>query len=238
MELKKYVYSSKESYNNDPQYLQIQVTKKIDNNKIIFLLNFDYINIFEQLSTLIFRYIEPLEISEKTYSLFKATGTSVDSYTLNNKIISNLVPKNKEGMSSSSVEETYKYLEVDLSNAHYDLDIENTTLMLVLEANSNFTDEEKTSIEEKNPFEFYAEITDYKGMSKSSKVDEYVLDNNCSIIVKRDDGDVFYNIGLMTSLHKRYPLSLSLVGSNSVNTNDFLFPYNIRLNCQCDFRTV
>ena len=93
------------------------------------------------------------------------------------------------------------------------------SLMLVLEASSNFTDIEKGYLEADKLFEFFAEVTDYTGISKSTKVDEYSLDDNAKVLVKRSDGDVFFNIGLISSLHKKY--SFKSIGSLQLKIKGF-----------------
>ena len=237
MVLKKYVYSGNEAYTGDPQYSQIQLEQKVVDNKVIFKLTFSTLSIYENFSTLLFRFYEPVQISGKTYNLYKAEGTSVDSYTLGSKLVYGVSPHTEEGLTASGCDNSFKFLELDLSNANYSPDMFDNSLMLVLEASSNFTDAEKEILEEKKKFEFYAEVTDYTGISKSTKVDEYSLDDNAKVLVKRSDGDVFFNIGLISSLHKKYPLSLSLVGGGKVlNLNDFLFPFYARLSMQCNFR--
>ena len=237
MVLKKYVYSGNEVYTGDPQYSQIQLEQKVVDNKVIFKLTFNTLSIYENFSTLLFRFYEPVQISGKTYNLYKAEGTSTEAYTLGSKLISGVSPHTEEGLTASGCDDSFKLLELDLSNANYSPDMFDNSLMLVLEASSNFTDAEKEILEEKKKFEFYAEVTDYTGISKSTKVDEYSLDDNAKVLVKRNDGDVFFNVGLISTLHKKYPLSLSLVGGGKVlNLNDFLFPFYARLSMQCNFR--
>ena len=237
MVLKKYVYSGNEVYTGDPQYSQIQLEQKVVDNKVIFKLTFNTLSIYENFSTLLFRFYEPVQISGKTYNLYKAEGTSTEAYTLGSKLISGVSPHTEEGLTASGCDDSFKLLELDLSNANYSPDMFDNSLMLVLEASSNFTDAEKEILEEKKKFEFYAEVTDYTGISKSTRVDEYSLDDNAKVLVKRSDGDVFFNVGLISTLHKKYPLSLSLVGGGKIlNLNDFLFPFYARLSMQCNFR--
>ena len=237
MVLKKYVYSGNEVYTGDPQYSQIQLEQKVVDNKVIFKLTFNTLSIYENFSTLLFRFYEPVQISGKTYNLYKAEGTSTEAYTLGSKLISGVSSHTEEGLTASGCDDSFKLLELDLSNANYSPNMFDNSLMLVLEASSNFTDAEKEILEEKKKFEFYAEVTDYTGISKSTKVDEYSLDDNAKVLVKRSDGDVFFNVGLISTLHKKYPLSLSLVGGGKVlNLNDFLFPFYARLSMQCNFR--
>ena len=172
MVLKKYVYSGNEVYTGDPQYSQIQLKQKVVDNKVIFKLTFNTLSIYENFSTLLFRFYEPVQISGKTYNLYKAEGTSTEAYTLGSKLISGVSPHTKEGLTASGCDDSFKFLELDLSNANYNPDMFDNSLMLVLEASSNFTDTEKDILEENKLFEFFAEVTDYTGISKSTKVDE------------------------------------------------------------------
>ena len=151
--------------------------------------------------------------------------------------VSNVVSKLKEDVLSNGTTNSYNLLELDLTNAYYEINNSRNNIIIVFEVENDISPSDLNYVFNNNFFEIYAEVLENKGISNSTKVDEYKLDNKAKVLIKRSDGDIFYNIDLISTLHKKYPLSLSLVGGGKEsNANDILFPFNSRLNIQCKFR--
>ena len=235
MYLKKY-YHSRFS-NNDPQFSLVSLSKKLVDKK--FILNFSFNNLayYEKLAKLQFYFYEPNLLSGKTYSIYKAEGTDENNYSISSKLISGAVSTLKEEVLSTGEISYSSLLELDLTNAYYEINYSRNNIIIVFEVDNDISPSDLSYVLNNSFFELYAEVADYKGISNSTKVDEYKLDNNAKVLIKRSDGDIFYNIDLISTLHRNYPLTLSLVGGGKdSNLNDFLFPSHTRLSMQCNFR--
>ena len=86
-----------------------------------------------------------------------------------------------------------------------------------------------------------AEVVNYEGLNKSSKFDEYPVDDNAKIYVSNKKLLPFYTLNLYKTLGKHCPISLSLIGSNNNSFNNFNFPfiasYSFNINIQYEENT-
>ena len=137
-------------------------------------------------------------------------------------------------------------IEVDIANYLDDISYSNDEFLICFyvfnndELISGLIDNSNVSGASKS-IAIEAEVVNYERLNKSSKFDEYPVDDNAKIYVSNKELLPFYTLNLYKTLGKHCPISLSLIGSNNNSFNNFNFPfiasYSFNINIQYEENT-
>ena len=192
--------------------------------KLYFDLTFKNLKQNEVLKTLNFKILNnTVTVNNDTYDLYKSVKTSATTYE------DTLVAV---GIACECIDGTEaKVLSIDLSNLGYEVTPENNKISFRLDLRESLNDTQLLAL---NNSLIYAEFVNKQDVNNSTKFDSYSIDEHSKVVVKRQDGEVYYNINLVNTVTKKNPVNVSLIGGKSlvINRNILSQPaaYNFDLN--------
>ena len=225
MYLKKYFYSGGILQNDDEKYKSLTVFTNTKDNRAGFHIVKPTLQEGEEINKVVITFLESESFNTnktRTYTLHK----DYDSNTLVDVAMG--LTSNKEDYIPNGEEKYYK-LNIDVSKVcfnNYTLGNSNYDCINVY-LSSQCSNDNRDIInltDYSQLFSIYVEVVGKQRINSSSKMDSYSLDSDSKITVNRENGDLFYSLNLLTSLSKKSPINISLIGGKMMGfSRGFLY---------------
>ena len=209
---------------------------------LFYLLKFENIKDDEVLDNLY------LELRSSQYDINdKYDVYVIDESSLSSSNVSLLADKINEG--------TYKPLMLDVSKVRDDENSQDVVQVMLKNLNKTITANKSIIIGLKAKETYTSAATSYfqgyainthnvtakvfstLGVTDASKIDKYEYDENTKVMVDEFDGNVITNVNLFSTLNKKAPINLSIVGNNNKISEISYLPNNLMMNYQYEIET-
>ena len=131
---------------------------------------------------------------------------------------------------------SYGVLSINLNKMNLNLKDSNSECIIVVKPSVNYTSE-NFELLIGNTFFCVAKVFDIECMTQASKINTYEYDSNTKVMVDEFDGNVITNINLFSTLNKKTPINLSIIGNNNKTPDISYLPLNMMMSYQYEWET-